>query len=277
MKEILDKIRLKEGEILESDLGGGPAPRTLAEKSRQLSREIEAVEKRISELTGTADPPAPDATPGVGAKTTTDAGSKTAPGPGAKAAPAGETPRRIAEKLEKYKETLKALEEAYRSRANQPPGEASPLDAEIAALEMEKSALEKQLRAHLPAEGYEDSKGLFGIHVVKPGDNIWNIHFQVLKAFFKSKGVVLSPLADEADEKGRSSGVGKLLKFSEAKVYIYNLRERKLDMNLHLIHPLSKIVIFDFAEYFTLLERIDNKNVHHIEYDGETLWIPPAR
>ncbi|MCP4688901.1 MAG: hypothetical protein GY859_12680, partial [Desulfobacterales bacterium] len=33
MKEILDKIRLKEGEILESDLGGGPAPRTLAEKS----------------------------------------------------------------------------------------------------------------------------------------------------------------------------------------------------------------------------------------------------
>ena len=31
----------------------------------------------------------------------------------------------------------------------------------------------------------------FGIYVVRPGDNIWNIHFRVLKEFFDNEGVVL--------------------------------------------------------------------------------------
>jgi len=114
----------------------------------------------------------------------------------------------------------------------------------------------------------------FGIYVVQPGDNIWNIHFQLLREYFDEKGVHLSPLADEPDKSGYSSGVGKILKFSENMVHIYNLKERKLDTDLNLIRPLSKIVIYNMERIFALLDRIDYKLINRIEFDGETLWLP---
>jgi hypothetical protein len=115
---------------------------------------------------------------------------------------------------------------------------------------------------------------LFGIHVVQPGDNIWNIHFNFLKNYFNNKGISLSPLADEPDQQGLSSGVGKLLKFSENIVYIYNIREQKLDMDLNIIQPLSKIVVYNMNQVFALLNQIDYNQVNLIHFDGETLWIP---
>jgi hypothetical protein len=68
--------------------------------------------------------------------------------------------------------------------------------------------------------------------------------------------------------------VGKLLKFSENIVYIYNLREHKIDVNLSLIHPLSKIIVFKMKQVFTLLDGIDYERVNRIQFDGEKLWIP---
>ena len=117
-------------------------------------------------------------------------------------------------------------------------------------------------------------EGIYGIHVVQPGDNIWNIHFMFLKDFFEKRGIALSPLSDEATAAGYSSGVGKILKFSENMVYVYNVREHKLDLNLDLIQPLSKIIVFDMGRVFALLDQIDYKNVNRIQFDGETLWIP---
>ena len=114
----------------------------------------------------------------------------------------------------------------------------------------------------------------FGIYVVQPGDNIWNIHFKFLKGYFDHKGVVLSPLADEPIPPGHSSGVGKLLKFSENTVQIYNIKEHKLAIDLNLIVPLSKIVVYNMEQLFALLDLIDYKKVNSIQFDGETLWIP---
>ena len=115
----------------------------------------------------------------------------------------------------------------------------------------------------------------FGIHVVQPGDNIWNIHFNFLKDYFAHKGISLSPLADEPARGGQSSGVGKLLKFSESTVNIYNIKERKIDVDLNLIYPLSKVVIYNMDQIFALLDLIDYEHVNRIQFDGETLWIPP--
>jgi len=120
----------------------------------------------------------------------------------------------------------------------------------------------------------EKKLATFGIYVVQPGDNIWNIHFRLLKEYFDKKGVHLSPLADEPDERGYSSGVGKILKFSENMVHIYNIKERRLDTDLNLIQPLSKIVIYNMERIFALLDRIDYKLINRIEFDGETLWLP---
>ncbi len=115
--------------------------------------------------------------------------------------------------------------------------------------------------------------GVFGIYVVQPGDNIWNIHFKFLKDYFDHKGIPLSQLADEPDKEGRSSHVGKILKFSENTVNIYNIKERKLDVDLNLILPLTKVVVYNMDQIFELLDQIDYQQLNRIQFDGETLWI----
>jgi len=137
--------------------------------------------------------------------------------------------------------------------------------------------VEKEINRPPPTGGTESSiatNDVYGIYIVQPGDNIWNIHFRFLKDYFDHRGIALSPIADEPDRKGLSSGVGKLLKFSENMVYIYNLQERKIDGNLSRISPLSKIVVFKMKQVFTLLEGIDYEHVNRIQFDGDTLWIP---
>ncbi|NVL90931.1 MAG: hypothetical protein HWN69_08075 [Desulfobacterales bacterium] len=116
-----------------------------------------------------------------------------------------------------------------------------------------------------------------GIHVVKPGENIWDIHFKLLTDYYDNKGIHLSPVADEPDSLGYSTGVGKILKFSENLVHIYNLRKRRLETNLDLIYPLSKIVIYNMSRIFSLLDGINYKNVNRIEFDGQTLWLPAVQ
>lgn len=120
----------------------------------------------------------------------------------------------------------------------------------------------------------EEKLEAYGIYVVRENDNIWNIHFSFLKDYLQHKGVLLEPQSDEPDTKGVSSGVGKILKFSEHMVYIYNIKERKLDVDLDMLYPLSKIVIFNMGEVFSLLDQIDYEHVNQIQYDGETIWIP---
>ncbi|MDY6825333.1 MAG: hypothetical protein SWH68_16295 [Thermodesulfobacteriota bacterium] len=114
----------------------------------------------------------------------------------------------------------------------------------------------------------------YGIHVVQTGENIWDIHFKLLKDYFEEKGVSLSPLADEPARNGTSSGVGKILKFSEKSVIIYNLNKNKIEIDLDIIQPLEKIVVYQMEELFSLLDKIDYKNIKELEFDGTTLWIP---
>ena len=114
----------------------------------------------------------------------------------------------------------------------------------------------------------------YGIYVVQPADNIWNIHFKLLKNYFERKGANLSPRADEPGSDGTSSGIGKLLKFSEKMVYIYNINDETIDSEINIIQPLSKIVVYNMKDIFDFLEQIDYAQVNQIQFDGETLWLP---
>ena len=114
----------------------------------------------------------------------------------------------------------------------------------------------------------------YGIYVVQPGDNIWNIHFRMLKDYYTRKGINIRENADEPENSGASSGVGKILKFSEAMVIIYNLKEKKVTKDLNIIDPLSKVVIYNMDEIFDLLEQIDFDNVDRLRFDGSNIWIP---
>ena len=117
-------------------------------------------------------------------------------------------------------------------------------------------------------------KKVFGIHVVRTGENIWNLHFQILRDYFARRDLPVSIHADEPISNGSSTGIGKLLKFSENLVYIYNLREHRLATDLNLIQPLEKIVIYNMARVLELLDQIDFSNIDHIQFDGEVIWIP---
>ncbi|MBC8200055.1 MAG: hypothetical protein ISS67_01590 [Desulfobacterales bacterium] len=134
--------------------------------------------------------------------------------------------------------------------------------------------IEKDIK---PGKITDDAIDEFGIYVVRPGDSLWAIHFKFLKDYFDQKNIAISPLADEPDRFGYSSGVGKLLKFSEKTVCIYNLKEKKLDVDINLIFPLSKIVVYNMSRIFALLDHIDYQYVNKIQFDGETIWIPAER
>jgi hypothetical protein len=114
----------------------------------------------------------------------------------------------------------------------------------------------------------------YGVYVVQPGDNIWNIHFRILKEYYSRKGIRLGETADEPESSGLSSGVGKILKFSEAMVIIYNLKEKKVTADVNIIDPLSKVVIYNMDEIFALLEQIDFNQVDRLRFDGSNIWIP---
>ncbi len=114
----------------------------------------------------------------------------------------------------------------------------------------------------------------YGIYVVQPGDNIWNIHFNILREYYDTQGISVAPKADEPVDSGLSSGVGKILKFSETMVIIYNLVERKVDTNIDLLEPLSKIIVYNMDEVFSLLKEINYQNIDRIQFDGKTIWIP---
>lgn len=117
----------------------------------------------------------------------------------------------------------------------------------------------------------------YGIHVVQSGDNIWNIHFNILKEFYEHQGLFISSKADEPVDKGMSSGVGKILKFSETIVIIYNLIGQKVDSDIDLLEPLSKIVVYNMEEIFSLLHEINYENIARIQFDGKTIWIPAKK
>ncbi len=114
----------------------------------------------------------------------------------------------------------------------------------------------------------------YGIYVVQPGDNIWNIHFTILTEYFVSRGIDVPSDADEPLHSGHSSGVGKILKFSETMVIIYNLIDEQVVADISLLEPLSKIVVYNMGEVFSLLEEINYDTVNQIQFDGSTIWIP---
>lgn len=173
--------------------------------------------------------------------------------------------------LEKYEATLARIDKIRTLLAQTDPEAKAEIEANLKSLRTRADELEDALTDRLLPDEKTDA---YGIYVVRPDDNIWNIHFQFLKENFKHRGITLSPVADEPDERGVSSGVGKILKFAEGLVYIYNIREHRLADDANIIQPLSKIIVFNMAKAIELIKKIDYEDIKHIQFDGETLWLP---
>jgi hypothetical protein len=251
MEEILDKIRLKTGEIGENDLLAGSGVGPDGSLTSQHAADLKAREAHLEAVLQQADKQ-------VSSQQKADFGKEL------------DHIRKVLEMDQALKSSQSELETVKQQLTTAAPDKKAALEARRKELMRETVSLKTNLHKAIN-EGRIDA---YGIYVVRPGDNIWDIHFKFLKDYFSNRGVTLPPRADEPLPSGASSGVGKLLKFSENMVYIYNLRERKIDVDLDSIQPLSKIVVFKLDSVFALLGTIDYDDVNKIQFDGETLWVP---
>ncbi len=117
----------------------------------------------------------------------------------------------------------------------------------------------------------------FGIRLVRPGDNLWDVHFGILKEYLASRGIRVSAEADRPDKEGRSSGVARVLKFAENMVVVYNLETKSPPKNLNVLHAGAEVVIFNFTPIFKLLSSVEFKQLSHIRFDGKMLYLEPAK
>jgi len=252
--DILAKIRIKSGQIGEGDLQADgasaeitPTVAEIDQLAADIRAELDAVEQQLSDAQL-----APDVRSALTEKRN--------------------RLKQLSDVYNEYKNLNDALAVTQeRLKMVTEETDKKTIQQEIATLQQQLADKKEVIITQIKAG---NAMGAYGLHVVKPDDNIWNIHFQFLKSYFAKRGITVSPVADEPLRTGRSSGFGKLLKFSENMVHIYNLKTRQIDQDLHTIEPLSKIIVFNLGQVFALLNTLNYNRINHIEFDGETLWLP---
>jgi hypothetical protein len=68
--------------------------------------------------------------------------------------------------------------------------------------------------------------------------------------------------------------VGKILKFAENMVGVYNLKTGKMTTDLDVLEPGAKMVVFNLSEIFQQLAKIDPNHLSGVMYDGRVLLFP---
>ncbi len=148
-------------------------------------------------------------------------------------------------------------------------------DQTIPVAELERKLVVEQRGKVLEKPlGQPGQVSYWGIYVVRPGDNLWGIHFRLLKEYLASKGVALAADADRPTPGGYSSGVGKVLKFAEHMVGVYNLQTGAMSHDLNLLEPGRKVVVYNLTEVFEQLAKIDPRDLSGVMYDGRVLFFP---
>ncbi len=149
-------------------------------------------------------------------------------------------------------------------------------DKQVPVQELERKLVVESRGALLdkPLDGGKVSA--WGVHAVRPGDSLWTIHYGILREYLASRGFKLPQQADQPTNAGLSSGVGKVLKFAEHMVGVYNLKTGHMTRDLDLLEPGQKVVVFNLSEIFDQLAQIDPKDLSGVMYDGRVLLFPQA-
>lgn len=146
---------------------------------------------------------------------------------------------------------------------------------EITVKEMERK-LAVQSRGEMIERkaGGPDEISAWGFHLVRSDENLWNIHFHLLREYLAARGLKIAPNADEPTEMGYSSGVGRTLKFAEHMVGVYNIQTGHMSKDLNTLDPGQKLVVFNLSELFGQLAKIDPAELAKVRFDGRTLFFP---
>ncbi|WP_448381986.1 hypothetical protein [Desulfosoma sp.] len=113
----------------------------------------------------------------------------------------------------------------------------------------------------------------YGVRLVRPGENLWGIHYGVVREYFARRGIELPPRADKPRPDGRSTGVGRILKFLEGIVYVYNTRDNRLVEDINFLYPDDLIVFFKISEVFEALDQVKPEELDAVRYVGPTLQV----
>lgn len=190
--------------------------------------------------------------------------------------PQGKTSQEQAEEQAKRKEPYgldKSLDAVVRSDESIKVG-----DTVVAVGDLERKLVVGQ-RGEILEKSLGETKRVsaWGVHVVRQGENLWDIHYRLLGEYLKSRGVNLPTGADRPDPQGFSSGVGKILKFAEHMVGVYNVKTGKMSTDLNLLEAGHKVVVFNLSEIFMELAKIDPNDLSGVMYDGRVLLFPETK
>jgi hypothetical protein len=122
--------------------------------------------------------------------------------------------------------------------------------------------------------GKKQTVTAWGVHAVRPGDSLWKIHYALLREYLAHRGQNLPTHADQPTRQGTSSGVGKVLKFAEHMVGVYNLKTGHMSRDLDLLESGEKVVVFNLSEIFEQLAQIQPQDLNGVMYDGRVLLFP---
>lgn len=117
------------------------------------------------------------------------------------------------------------------------------------------------------------SPGYYAVRVVIPGENLWNIHFAIIQEYLARRQVFLAARSDEPSSDGTSSGIGRLLKFIEGVVFVYNLQQNRNEKDPNLIHPHEIVVFFKISDLFAALDQLQPEDLQRLRYVSNYLKL----
>jgi hypothetical protein len=124
-----------------------------------------------------------------------------------------------------------------------------------------------------PITGDHSSPEYYAVRVVLLGENLWNIHFAVIQEYLARRSIILAPRSDEPLADGSSSGVGRLLKFIESVVSVYNLDTKRSESNLNSVQPHHIIVFFKISDLFSALDQLQPEDLQRLRYVSNYLRL----
>lgn len=113
----------------------------------------------------------------------------------------------------------------------------------------------------------------YGVRAVRRGENLWKIHYRIIREYMARRQILLPVRSDEPYPDGRSSGVGRLLKFIEGVVFVYNLDQDQLETDLNRIQPDSVLVFFKISDLFSVLDQLRAEDLQWVRYVNSRLRI----
>jgi len=133
------------------------------------------------------------------------------------------------------------------------------------------SSVRKSIKPRVPTDA--NPAAYYAVRVVLPGENLWNIHYAIIQEYLARRHIILAPRSDEPNSDGQSSGIGRLLKFIEGVVYVYNLNQNQLERDLNLIYPREIIIFFKISDLFAALDRLQPEDLQNLRYVSNCLRV----